>query len=248
MHIAALILGILSILLAFIPFVWFGAPILGLVAIILGVLGRRKMLEEGRSAGVALGGIITGVFGLVIGAAFSITCTLCTACLGAAAEQAEQQNQALADQMAQDLANSMAQDLAAGAGGTATPTPGIPTPGGAVSTGGVLAVGAPVTGTVGPGMPATPEGRPYIDYSLTIAAPGNYQIDLVSPDPSAYDPYLYLMMGGAEMQHDDDGGGYPNSRITAQLVPGTYVVRVSSFRTNIPAPAAFTLTVAPSAG
>jgi hypothetical protein len=116
---------------------------------------------------------------------------------------------------------------------------------GAVSTGGVLSIGAPTMGNVGPGMPRDPTNanKPYIDYVLTVTAPGTYQIDLVSANTTAYDPLLRLMQGPTEVARDDDGGGYPNSRIQRALQPGTYTVRVTSFRENIPAPAPFTLTV-----
>ncbi len=241
MHIAALIIGILAILSSAAPF---AGIVLGVVAIILGVLGRRKLLEEGRSAGAAIGGIITGVLGLIAGLGFTVSCLLCGACFSAAAEQAEAQNQAMAEQMASSLGGAMANDMASGLGVPTTPgtVPGVGAVPGTVSAGGVLPLGSPTAGTVGPGMMSSPEGRPYIDYLLTITTAGTYQIDLVSPDSSAYDPYLYLLLYGAEVASDDDGGGYPNARISQMLQPGTYTVRVSSFRTSIPAPAAFTLT------
>jgi hypothetical protein len=96
-----------------------------------------------------------------------------------------------------------------------------------------------------PGLPVDPRSRrAFIDYTITIPVPGNYQIDLMSGNASAYDPYLYLLQNGVELGSDDDGGGYPNSRITRFLAPGVYVIRVSTFRRGqIPAPAAFTLSV-----
>ena len=81
-------------------------------------------------------------------------------------------------------------------------------------------------------------------FDLVCTTPGTYVINLVSPNSSAYDPYLRLLQNGAEIEHDDDGGGYPNSRITRMLAPGTYQVRVTSFRRGqIAAPAPFSLTV-----
>jgi len=124
----------------------------------------------------------------------------------------------------------------------ATPLPSS-TPAAAPSPGGAVNIGTPQVGTVGPGMATNERGRPYIDYVLVVPSAGTYQIDLVSASSSAYDPYLYLMHDGAEIDRNDDGGGYPNSRISRALQPGTYAVRVSSFRSSIPAPASFTLTV-----
>lgn len=108
----------------------------------------------------------------------------------------------------------------------------------------VVHPGVPVRGTFQPTFPVDPRSRrPYIDYMLTVAVPGTYQIDLMSPSSSAYDPYLYLLQGGVQIATNDDGGGYPNSRITRYLAPGVYQVRVSSFRSGPIGPVGFTLQV-----
>lgn len=57
--ITALVLGIIALLLAWIPIVNFLSIILGLAALVLGFLGIRKSAESG-GRGLALGGIITG--------------------------------------------------------------------------------------------------------------------------------------------------------------------------------------------
>lgn len=67
--VAALVVGILSLPFAFAC----GSGVLfGIVAIVLGFLGRKKANEEmaGNGAGMALAGIITGVLGLLASAAF----------------------------------------------------------------------------------------------------------------------------------------------------------------------------------
>jgi hypothetical protein len=110
---------------------------------------------------------------------------------------------------------------------------------------GNAAVDAPIRGTFSPGFPIDGSGRPYIDYSVQINQPGQYQINLVSSNASLYDPLLELRQGGAVLARDDDGGGYPNSRIAIGLNPGAYVVRASSFRAGqVPAPVGYTLTIA----
>jgi hypothetical protein len=117
--------------------------------------------------------------------------------------------------------------------------PAVPPPSGQA-----LAVGMPLNAAFAPGLPVDADGRPYLDYTLNVAAPGQYTITLSSPNAMAYDPYLHLLQNGAVLQSNDDGGGYPNAQIATQLLPGTYTVRVSSFtRSQIAAPAPFTLTV-----
>ena len=108
----------------------------------------------------------------------------------------------------------------------------------------VVMVNVPVSAMFAQGLPVEPDsGRAYMDYVFNVAAPGNYTITLISPNSSAYDPYLRLMQNGVELEHDDDGAGYPNSRISRQLMPGSYMIRVTSFRRGqIAAPAPFTLT------
>ena len=58
---AAVIIGILSVLLSAIPFV---GPVLGLIAVLTSVISRRHL---GYFDGVAIGGIILGAIGFVFG-------------------------------------------------------------------------------------------------------------------------------------------------------------------------------------
>jgi hypothetical protein len=104
-------------------------------------------------------------------------------------------------------------------------------------------VNIPINGMFLPSFPITGEGRPYMDYVFVVSYPGMYQVDLRSVNSSAYDPYLYLMQNGVVLDTNDDGGGYPNSRITRFLAPGTYVARVSSFRRGAVGPAPYTIQV-----
>ena len=109
--------------------------------------------------------------------------------------------------------------------------------------GNVIQLNMPITGMFTPGLPRTTNGRPYIDYTLNVTAPGTYTISLISSNPQAYDPYLYLLQNGVEIASDDDSGGNLNSQLTRMLTPGVYVVRVSSFRPSITQVVPFTLTV-----
>lgn len=69
MAVAALVLGILGLLGAF----CFGFPglLFGIIAVVLGILGLRKAntLPGTPQKGVAIGGIVTGAIGLLIGLA-----------------------------------------------------------------------------------------------------------------------------------------------------------------------------------
>jgi len=64
MAIAALVLGILSILTSCL---WFVAAPLGIAAIVLGFLGRGKAKRgQARQGGLATAGIVTGALGLIL--------------------------------------------------------------------------------------------------------------------------------------------------------------------------------------
>jgi hypothetical protein len=63
---AALILAIIALLICWIPFVGFLGLILGIVAMILGFVGRgRAKRGEANNSGVALGGIVLGFFAVL---------------------------------------------------------------------------------------------------------------------------------------------------------------------------------------
>ncbi|GAA3970375.1 hypothetical protein [Gordonia caeni] len=65
----AVILGIASVLLCWIPII---APFAGLIAIILGFIGREKVVRVGKTdyLGASHLAIVTGVIGLIIGVVF----------------------------------------------------------------------------------------------------------------------------------------------------------------------------------
>jgi hypothetical protein len=68
--VAALVLGILSIV-TFWTFV--GGIVFGILGVVFGVLGRRRAKRgEATNGGVALAGAITGAVGLVVGVAFVV--------------------------------------------------------------------------------------------------------------------------------------------------------------------------------
>lgn len=70
--IAALVLGILGLLASFIPFVnWFTSP-LPLLGVGLGIAGLSKAKKINVGKGMAWGGIITGILGILITIAWTI--------------------------------------------------------------------------------------------------------------------------------------------------------------------------------
>ncbi len=80
--VAALILGILSLLL-----VWFGysalvSIVLSIIGIILGV-NARKELPPGE-AGMATAGLVCSIIALILSCIFFVACVLCVAGMGAA--------------------------------------------------------------------------------------------------------------------------------------------------------------------
>ncbi len=81
----------------------------------------------------------------------------------------------------------------------------------------VLTAGAPATVTVQQG----PQSR--VELNFVVAAPANIQCDAVSTDRDAQ---LAIVQNGQILQEDSDSGAGFNARITRQLAPGAYVIRV----------------------
>lgn len=61
------------------------------------------------------------------------------------------------------------------------------------------------------------------EVTLTVAAPGNYRIDAISP---TCDAQLLLHANGAEIGRDSDSGDANNAQLTTMLQPGAYNLRV----------------------
>jgi hypothetical protein len=73
--IAAMVCGIVSVVLGWIPVVFAIAVVLAVLAIIFGIVGVRRARESGRRRGFAIAGLVTGAFGIpvaVIGLLFTI--------------------------------------------------------------------------------------------------------------------------------------------------------------------------------
>ncbi|MBJ7574115.1 hypothetical protein [Luteimonas sp. MC1828] len=84
--------------------------------------------------------------------------------------------------------------------------------------GGSLEVGRARDATLLPGMTDR--------YTLRIARPGSYIIEMASGD--GVDSHLRLLQGGEPLAEDDDGGGGFDARIAHALEAGDYVLEASS--------------------
>ncbi|NCT91027.1 DUF4190 domain-containing protein [Cellulomonas sp. APG4] len=71
--IAALIVGILSLLICYIPFVGFVSVLGGIIAVVLGILGMRKA-KDGQTGGrgMSLAGLITGAIALLVAVVINV--------------------------------------------------------------------------------------------------------------------------------------------------------------------------------
>lgn len=77
MAVAALVLGIVSIVFCFIPGLNFIAPILGIIGIILAVVSKKQLKESNEPTGMATGGLITSIIGTVLGSILYLACAAC---------------------------------------------------------------------------------------------------------------------------------------------------------------------------
>jgi hypothetical protein len=77
MGIAALVLGIVSIVFCFTGGLVFVAPIAGIVGIILAVIARKNAKAAKEPTGAATAGLVMSIIGVVLGAIITIACLVC---------------------------------------------------------------------------------------------------------------------------------------------------------------------------
>src|SRR5271157_5264805 len=87
MAIASLILGIVAIVFAFIPFINFIAPIFGIVGIILGAIALKNLKAANQPTGTAAGGLVVSIIGTVLSV---LIWAACAACIGGSRSILEQ--------------------------------------------------------------------------------------------------------------------------------------------------------------
>lgn len=81
---ASLVLGIVSIVLVFVPGFNFIGMICGVVGIVFGAITLKNLKETGQPLGIAKGGLITSIVGASLAALLYVSCFLCamgTACV-----------------------------------------------------------------------------------------------------------------------------------------------------------------------
>ena len=64
--VAALVCGIIGVLIAWIPFIVFGGVILAILGLVFGIVGLRRSNLVGRGRGPAITGIVTGGIGIAL--------------------------------------------------------------------------------------------------------------------------------------------------------------------------------------
>jgi hypothetical protein len=93
MAVAALVLGIIGTLSTITVWgVWLGLP-LSVVALVLGVLGRKQAVNQQQPTGVATAGLVLGIIGTALGALIFAMCASCFAAVGSGMKQAEKELQ-----------------------------------------------------------------------------------------------------------------------------------------------------------
>jgi hypothetical protein len=80
MAIASLVLGIIALVFTFIPVIGNMAPILAIIGIVLGVMGKKQLAMTGQPSGTATAGLVLSVIALVISLIFTIICGSCAIC------------------------------------------------------------------------------------------------------------------------------------------------------------------------
>ncbi len=83
MGVAALVLGIVSIVFGMIPFIGWIGVICGIIAIVLGVMGKKDEAEKGK----AQAGFIMGIIGVSLSLILWISCAICVSKVSDAADR-----------------------------------------------------------------------------------------------------------------------------------------------------------------
>lgn len=83
MAVASLVLGIVSIVFAFlIPGLPVVAPIVGIIGIILGAIARKNLKAANQPTGMATAGMVMSIIGTIISVLMWLLCVACIGALG----------------------------------------------------------------------------------------------------------------------------------------------------------------------
>jgi membrane-bound ClpP family serine protease len=103
MAIAALILGIASLVFAFIPGINIVGVIIGVVGIILGAIAMKKLKEAKQPNGMAKAGLIMSIAGVALGLILWISCMVCASAYSKAIQSELSKNPKLQDDLKGEL-------------------------------------------------------------------------------------------------------------------------------------------------
>jgi len=78
--IGSLVCGIISLVFAWWSFFALIGLITGIVGVVLGVLGGKKMKMAGFPSGMATAGLVMSIIGTILSAIFFMVCGVCVAC------------------------------------------------------------------------------------------------------------------------------------------------------------------------
>lgn len=77
MSVASLVLGILALLIMWIPVIGMGAILVAIIGLALGVSGKKSLRAEGKPTGKATAGIVMSIIALAISLLFTLVCAVC---------------------------------------------------------------------------------------------------------------------------------------------------------------------------
>lgn len=85
LSIAALVLGIISIISFWLPMWNTVSLIVSIIGLVLGIKGRQACMSSGAPTGMATAGLVLSIIGLVFAVIGFLSCTVCTLCIAGAA-------------------------------------------------------------------------------------------------------------------------------------------------------------------
>lgn len=86
--IAALVLGIVAICLAFIPYWGIAGLVAGVVGLVLAILAGKSYKAIGEKNGMATAGLVLSIIGLALAVIGFFACTVCVCCANQAIQNA----------------------------------------------------------------------------------------------------------------------------------------------------------------
>ncbi|MCL2574214.1 MAG: hypothetical protein FWE34_06675 [Defluviitaleaceae bacterium] len=79
MAVASLVLGVLALVLMWIPVLGIAAIPAALIGIVLAVVGKKNLAAAGSPTGMATAGLVCSIIALIISTIFTLVCGACAA-------------------------------------------------------------------------------------------------------------------------------------------------------------------------